>query len=167
MNQTRPRTRAAIAALGLALLVAGCGGDQDVSPRTIRKARMAWEKARIKNYDLEWITTGPQTDPSGAHYAVAVRDGVVQSVGMVRPDGKTAAVHPARPDFYGVDGLFLTLEEEMAQLKTDAPFNAPRGTRVVLKFTPDAKLGYPRSYRRDVLIQPKGLTIDVVRFEPR
>ena len=149
------------------VLLAGCGGDQDVSPRTIRKARMSWEKARIRNYDLEWITTGPQTGPGGVQYAVAVRDGAVKSVEVVRPDGKKAAVHPARPEFYGVDGLFTTLEEEMAQLKTGDPFNAPRGTKVLLRFTPDAKLGYPRSYRRDVLTQPKGLTIDVVRFEPR
>jgi hypothetical protein len=36
----------------------------------------------------------------------------------------------------------------------------------VLRFEPDPKLGYPRSYRRDVLGTPQALAIDVVRFEP-
>ena len=37
----------------------------------------------------------------------------------------------------------------------------------MLRFTPDPQLGYPRSYRRDVLGTPQVLAIDVTRFTPR
>ena len=73
---------------------------------------------------------------------------------------------PGDPSYYSVDGLFTILEEERSQLLTDAPFGQPKGTSVLLKFTPDPELGYPKRYRRDVVGSPKGLAIDVVRFVP-
>ena len=167
MRHNRTRSVAAMIVLGLSLSAAGCGQGEDLSEKSLRKARIAWNQAKVRSYDLEWIATGPQTGPSGDRYAVAVRDGEVTTVERVGPDGKRSTLRPAKPQFYGMDGLFLTMEEELAQLKTDAPFNARKGTEVVLRFTTDPKLGYLKSYRRDILTQPKGLTIDVVRFEPR
>ncbi len=167
MNATTPRIIAAILAIGLSLSAAGCGQGEVVGEKSLRKARIAWNQSKIRGYDLEWITTGPQTSPSGDHYAVAVREGEVTSIERVSADGKRVPIRPAKPQFYGMDGLFLTMEEELAQLETDAPFNAPKGTDVVLRFTTDPKLGYLKSYRRDILTQPRGLAIDVVRFVPR
>ena len=75
-------------------------------------------------------------------------------------------MRPAEPEYYGIDGLFLTIEEELAQLQTATPFGQAKGTKAVLRFTPDPQLGYPRSYRRDVLGTPQVLAIDVTRFDP-
>src|SRR5262249_47666670 len=70
------------------------------------------------------------------------------------------------PKYFGVDGLFTTIADELAQLKMDRPFGQPKGTKVVMRFTPDPKLGYPRSYRRDVLGTAQGVAIDVIRLIP-
>ena len=60
----------------------------------------------------------------------------------------------------------MTIADELAQLGTSTPFGQPKGTKSVLRFTPDPELGYPRRYRRDVLGTPLALAIDVIRFEP-
>ena len=60
----------------------------------------------------------------------------------------------------------MIMSDELAQRKSNAPFGQPKGTKSVLRFTPDPKLGYPRSYRRDVLGAPMSLAIDVVRLVP-
>ena len=95
-----------------------------------------------------------------------MRGGAVRSVEQLLPDGRTVELHPGEPKYYGVDGLFLTIADEYAQLRTDAPFGQAKGTKAVLRFSPDPKYGYPRSYRRDVLGTPMAVAIDVVRFVP-
>jgi hypothetical protein len=75
-------------------------------------------------------------------------------------------VHPAEPRFYGVEGLYMIIGDELAQLETSTPFGQPKGTKAVLRFVPDPQLGYPRRYRRDVVGSPLALAIDVIRFEP-
>jgi hypothetical protein len=97
---------------------------------------------------------------------VTVRGGSVQKVESVAPDGRKFELHPAESRFYGVDGLFTTIADELAQLKTDRPFGQLRGTKVVMRFTTDKKLGFPLSYRRDVLGTSQGLAIDVIRLIP-
>jgi hypothetical protein len=166
----RPTNRHARRVIALALLASvagGCSNAVDVRPRTLRKARQTWEQANIKNYELEWTSTGPQTGRRGAHYRVKVRDGNVQSVEAIQPDGIFVPVNTKKPEYFGIEGLFRTMEEEMAQLDTDKPFGQPKGTRVVLQFTPDEKYGFPHSYRRDVMTVPQGVAIDVVKFEPK
>ncbi len=142
--------------------VAGCSGGQPVTPETIADARKVWAQAGIRDYDLEWMAAGM----NHAHYYVTVRGGVVRKVESVAPGGRRFEVHPAEARFYGVDGLFTTIADELAQLKTDRPFGQPAGTKVVMRFSPDPKLGYPRSYRRDVLGTTQGLAIDVIRLIP-
>jgi hypothetical protein len=145
----------------LALALAGCGGE-DVTQQSLARARQRWERAAIRNYDLEWTSHGL----SRGHYVVTVRDGQVRSITSLLPNGRSLAVHPAEPKFYGVEGLFLILGDELAQLRTDTPFGQPKGTKAVLRFTPDPEFGYPRRYRRDVLGTPLALAIDVIRFRP-
>jgi hypothetical protein len=146
--------------VGALLTLAGCAGGEDVTARSIAEARRRWDHAGIRNYDLEWTSAGL----SRAHYVVEVRGGEVRSISSILPDGKRMEVHPPEPKFYGVEGLFMVIGDELAQLRTKTPFGQPKGTKAVLRFTPDPELGYPRRYRRDVLGTPLALAIDVVRF---
>jgi hypothetical protein len=66
-----------------------------------------------------------------------------------------------------VDGLFLTIAEELAQLKTETPFTRPRGTKVLMRFKPDPKLGYPLWYRRNVMGATRSMQIDVLKLVPK
>jgi hypothetical protein len=146
----------------LALLCSslGCAGGQEVTTEAIEKAKNLWSQAGILDYELEWTTTGP----NNAHYDVTVRGGEVRRVESVVPDGRRIELHPGAPRYFGVDGLFLTMANELAQKKSERPFGQPPGTRVVMRFEPDPNLGYPHWYRRDVLGTPQAVTIDVLRL---
>ncbi|MFO0889436.1 MAG: DUF6174 domain-containing protein [Isosphaeraceae bacterium] len=141
-------------------LVLGCSGGEAVTPEALARAKATWGRAGLKDYDLEWTSSGIAT----GHYSVVVRGGSVRKVQSVAPDGRLFELHPAEPRFYGVDGLFTTIADELAQLKQPLPFGQPAGTKVVMRFTTDRELGYPRSYRRNVLGTPQGLSIDVIRL---
>lgn len=159
----RPPAVLMVALLGSALAaVGGCAGGDEVTTQALRKARVRWAKAGVRDYDLEWTSTGPRN----ARYAVTVRGGRVESIEAVAPDGSRHPVKSYEPRYFSIDGLFLTIADELAQLDQPAPFNQPRGSRAVLRFTPDPDYGYPRHYRRDVMGAPAALSIDVVRFAP-
>ncbi len=143
-------------------LVVGCSGTVAVTPERFIAAKKTWTEAQVRDYDLEWTASGMNP----AHYYVTVRGGTVRKVESVARDGQKHEVHPAEPRFYGVDGLFTTIADEMMQLKSARPFGQPEGTKVVMRFALDRKLGYPRSYRRDVLGTPQHLAIDVIRLVP-
>ncbi|WP_074308354.1 hypothetical protein [Singulisphaera sp. GP187] len=144
------------------LALAGCGGGEPVTKQSIAQARKVWARARIDDYDLDWTSSGT----NNAYYHVIVRDGRVRRLEQVLPDGRTVELHPGKPEYFGVDGLFLTMAEEHAQLETDRPFGQAKGSKAVLLFTPDPKYGYPQSYRRDVVGAILPVAIDVVRFVP-
>jgi uncharacterized protein DUF6174 len=149
-------------ALGLLLVgLSGCGGGQRVTPEAIARAKQTWQQAGIKNYNLEWVSTGQNR----SHYRVFVRDGQVRKVYSILPDKREIEMHPARPSFYSIEGLFVVIEDELAQLKSDTPFGQPKGTRAVLRFTADPKLGYPQRYERDVGGTRQGVSIEVVKLE--
>jgi hypothetical protein len=155
-------TLVAMTALAAVCLFARCSGGQSVTPEALAAARRVWAEAEFRDYDLEWTASGM----TSAHYYVTVRGREVRKVESVAPDGRRFELHPADPRFYGVDGLFTTIADELAQLETDRPFGQPKGTKVVMRFTPDLRLGYPRFYRRDVLGTSQGLAIDVIRLIP-
>ncbi len=69
------------------------------------------------------------------YYHVTVRDGRVRQLEQVLPDGRSVELHPGKPEYFGVDGLFLTMAEEHAQLGTDRPFGQAKGSKAVLLFT--------------------------------
>jgi hypothetical protein len=147
----------------LPLIVAGCGGGEEVTVQSIGKAKQLWEQARVRDYNLEWTTSGR----TNGHYRVEVREGQVRSVDSVLADGRTLPVPTAEPKYYGVEGLFTIIKDELAQLQFPEPFGQPKGTKIILRFTSDPKLGFPRRYRRDVLGTPQTVAIDVIRFEPK
>ncbi len=162
LAMNRPRRSRPWIVLSLALLpLAGCVEGEDVDPRTIARARRVWDQAKPSNYDLEWTVSGARE----AHYLVAVRDGSVQSIESVGPDGKKTAIHPPDPSYYSVEGLFHTLEDEADQVIQPRPFGLPEGTIPKLRFDSDPRLGYPRRYRRSV-DRPEGrLALDVLRID--
>jgi hypothetical protein len=146
----------------LFLTLAGCAGGEAVTLNSIAAARARWDGANIRDYDLEWTSSGL----SNAHYVVSVRDGRVSLVETIAPDGRRGVVRPAEPEYYGVEGLFTIMADELAQLDQPAPFGQPKGTKAVLRFAADPKIGYPRRYRRDVVGAPMALAIDVIRLSP-
>jgi hypothetical protein len=162
LRPTRPARIARWALPACLLVLVGCGRGVEVTPGSLAQARQRWKQANVRNYNLEWTNTGLMN----GHYRVAVRGREVRSVETVLPDGRVFAAPTAEPKAYGVEGLFVVIDEELAQLKTDAPFGQPKGTKVVLRFTPDPTYGYPTSYRRDVLGTPRSVAIDVIRFDP-
>jgi Family of unknown function (DUF6174) len=148
--------------LAIAAFALGCSRGQEVTPQSLAQARQLWQDAGISDYELEWTVTGP----NNAHYDVTVQAGQVRKVTSVQPDGQRVERQPPDTRFYSVDGLFLTIADELAQLKTDRPFNQPSGTKVLMRFQPDSKLGYPRWYRRDVMGTSQAMRIDVVKLVP-
>jgi hypothetical protein len=142
--------------------LSGCAGGEEVTARSLREARQRWEQAGVRDYDLEWASSGLNQ----SRYVVAVRGGRVRTVEAVGPDGARHEQKPAEPDYFGVDGLFKVIADELKQLDSTAPFGQPKGSRAVLRFTPDPTYGYPRNYRRDVVGAPMALAIDVLRFTP-
>ncbi len=139
----------------------GCGGGVDATPDAIKVAEAKWNAAGIRDYNIEWTNSGQ----GNGHYRVFVRDGEVKAIYSLLPGGREVVAKPGQPRFYSVNGLFLTIKDEMAQRETATPFGQPKGTSAILKFTPDPELGYPQSYRRDVLGTPKGVSIDVDRLD--
>jgi hypothetical protein len=153
-------TLVSLLTLGSAL---GCAGGQEVTPEAIDRAKQVWANAGIRDYQIEWRVRGP----NNAHYVVTVNGGGVRKVESVLRDGRALELHPGEPRFFGVDGLFLTISDELAQLKTDAPFGQAKGTKVVMRFGCDPKLGYPLWYRRDVVGTTQAVSIDVIRLTPK
>ncbi|MEO6809955.1 MAG: DUF6174 domain-containing protein [Isosphaeraceae bacterium] len=157
-------TRQRVPYFALVLLVlAGCAGGEEVNTRTIKAAERTWQASGIKDYNLEWTTSGIREN----HYRVFVRDGQVRAIYLVQPDGREIVAKPGEPQAFGVEGLFRTIEEELDMALSDNPFGQPKGTRVVLKFTPDPRLGYPTEFHRDVIGGPRGLVIHVTGFDPK
>jgi hypothetical protein len=146
----------------VSLVVSGCAGGETVSASALKAAKAKWEAAKVADYNLEWRSSGARE----GRYRVFVRDGQVKAIYSVYK-GKEIVAKPGQPRFYGVDGLFLVIEEDLAQLDTATPFGQPKGTSAVMRFQPDATYGYPKSYFRDVLGTPQGISIDVLKFEPK
>ncbi len=151
------------------MAVCGCGGGVEVNALNLAQARSLWDAAKVHDYDLEWTTSGDQN----GHYVAFVRGGSVKAIHAFVEDRKARRmreieVKPGDPSYYGVEGLFKIIKEEQAQCADGgSALGASKGARMLLKFTPDPKLGYPRRYRRDVVGQTRRLALDVVRLDPR
>jgi hypothetical protein len=141
----------------------GCAGGEDATAESLEQAKQLWKKAAIHDYDVEWTVTGP----NNAHYYVTVLGDDVVKVDSIQPDGRKVEARSNAPRFFSVDGLFLTIAEELALKKTERPFNKPPGTKVIMRFKPDHKLGYPLWYRRDVMGSSQPMRIDVLKLIPK
>lgn len=151
----------------LATIVSGCGRGEPLGPRSLRKARETWLRTGIRSYDVEWTVSGPQTAGRVVHYRIAVRSGLPESVKVAQDNGTWIDVHTNKPEYFTIDGLFRTLEEELDQLDSPTPFGKPKGTSILLEFTPDDILGFPRKYRRDIVGVKPGLSINVIKFDKK
>lgn len=145
-----------------AVAASGCSRGEAVTADSLAAAKAVWAHAGISDYQLEWKATGK----NNVHYVVTVRDGAVTHIVSLTPSGDEVPAHPAETRFYSVDGLFTTIADELAQLKTGRPFGQPPDTQVVMRAHFDPKLGYPISYRREVLGVSQGLAIDVIKLTP-
>ena len=145
-----------------AVAASGCSRGEAVTADSLASAKATWARAGIRDYQLEWKATGR----NNVHYVVTVRDGAVTHIASLAPNGEEVPAHPAETRFYSVDGLFTTIADELAQLKTDRPFGQPPDSQVVMRVRFDPKLGYPVSYHRDVLGASHGLAIDVIKLTP-
>jgi hypothetical protein len=97
---------------------------------------------------------------------VTVRDSLVKKVEAIQPGGGRVALHPGAPRYYSVDGLFVTIADELAQLEKPSPFEQPAGTKILMKFKTHPKLGYPEWYRRDIMGTSLSARIDVIKLTP-
>lgn len=170
MRQNTAFRRASSAVVFLLLVCVGCGNSVDVSTRSIREAKRTWDESNIRDYDLEWRSTGDQP----GHYLVYVRQGKVREVRRILEtkreiqanNGRNVIeAHPGDPTLYSVEGLFRILEQELDEAQSETPFGTRKEARVLLKFTPDDDLGYPRSYRRDVTGARSSLALDVMKLD--
>ena len=139
----------------------GCSGGQDVSADGIKAARELWSKAGIRDYELEYTTA-----PANGHFLVTVHDGEVKKVESIQPGGTRVEMHPGAPRYYSVNGLFVTIADELAQLEKPNPFEQPKGTRILMKFKTNPELGYPEWYRRDIMGASQSARIDVIKLTP-
>jgi hypothetical protein len=160
--QRRPRWLDRLSIPALLIVTVGCGGGESVTPQALAQSKRLWTQAHIQDYDLDWSIRGP----NNAHYLVTVRGGDVRKIEMFQRDGSKVELHSAQPDTFGVDGLFRTIDEELANVKSDRPFGQPKGTRVVMRFQLDDKLGYPHWYHRDVLGTALSIAIEVNALTP-
>ncbi len=161
-QRRRPRWQARLVVPAMLIMTAGCGGGENVTPEAIAQSRRLWTQANIHDYDLEWSVRGK----NNAHYLVTVRDAEVRKIEMFQPDGSKLELPSPKPESFSVDGLIRTIDEELAQLKTDRPFDQPKGTTIVMRFQPDPKLGYPHWYHRDVLGTELSIAIEVNSMTP-
>lgn len=159
------RSPALLALSLLSFTVPGCGvgGGEDVNARTMGQAKRLWDRAGVADYDLEWSSSGARD----GHYRVRVRGGVVERVTQVLGDGSVREARPGDASYYGVDGLFRTIEADVDHCRELIERGPEKGSRVFLRFWPDPALGYPRRYRRDVSGSLRSLAIDVLRFDPK
>jgi hypothetical protein len=161
---SRPAARrlARFSILALTVPILGCDGGQTVTPEALQQAKRVWAKAEIRDYDLDWTVKGS----NNAHYFVTVRGGEVRKLELVRPSDEKVLLHSGEPQSFGIDGIFKTIADEILIEKSAQPFGQPKGTKVIMRFQPDAKLGYPHWYRRDVLGTPFSVAIEVKKLIP-
>ena len=152
-----PFWRARFEVAALLTCAIGCAGGETVTPEAVDLARRLWTKASIRDYDLDWTVRGR----NNAHYLATVRDGEVRKLKSIAPNGATGELRPVDREYYSVDGLFRTMADDLAMLNSDRPFGEPKGTKVVMRFQPDSRLGYPHFYRRDVLGTSLSISIEV------
>ena len=164
LHQSYSRLVTCLCIAACLLASSGCGETgEPLDAARLDRNQATWTASGPADYNLEWQSISSRNQ---SVYRVYVRNGKVESIRLLRPDGKAIALKPAEPEFYSIPGLFRTIREELAQSKLSKPFGQPPHTTVVLTIRSDPELGYPTLYRRDILGVDERMGIDVTRFEP-
>jgi hypothetical protein len=131
---------------------------EPVTREALAAARARWQGARIANYDLDLETRGAQV----GNYHVEVRDHQVRSI--IR-DGTPAT--PNDLDYWTVDGLFVTIEEELDRAESRRGGPSDPVMDVWLRMRCHPKLGYPVRFVSHVPMRTQSVEIHVLRLEPQ
>ncbi len=113
-------------------------------------------------------SSGANAGLGTGHYGVFVRGGEVKAIYSVIPGGREVVVRPGAPRLYSVDGLFLIIQDEVAQhVDQPVPFRAAEGDSAEAAGSRlDPELGYPRAIAATSLHRTaKGVSIDVLRLD--
>lgn len=140
---------AAIAGSLLVVRFAGKAPSPPLTERGLSEARARWSAAGAQNYSLTVVVKGREP----AVHVVEVRAGTAH----LTTDGR------AQPDrlasYWTVEGMFLTLEEDLANRSApSAAFGVPDPRDVFLDAVFDPVNGVPKRYLRQVKERP--LTVE-------
>lgn len=136
---------------------------RDTTPKLTRDrfeaAKLKWEQAAPKNYNIEIKVTGLQA----ATYNVQVRRGDVVSA------SRNGTPLPRRHGFatWSVPGMFSTIGHDVEQVQAIQDGSAkPGASRLELRGEFDCKFGYPQHYYRYEWKTRNEVSWDVTEFEP-
>ena len=135
------------------------GRLHQLTSKDLDAARALWHQSAVTDYDLDVEVSGAQS----GRYAIEVRGGKLR---RITRDGEPA--NPADGDYWTVEGLFRTIEQELylAQSGTDA-MQLPSGAQIVLLGRFDLTMGYPIDYVRQVTGASQSVRIHVHGLVPR
>ena len=148
---------------GLAVLVAMSfvllpDRTKPVTREGLAAARNRWDQANIASYDMDLETRGAQV----GSYHVEVRDHEVRSITR---DGTPAT--PNALEYWTVEGLFLTIEEELDRAQSWRGRASDAVTDVWLRMRCHPKLGYPVRFVSQVPGRTQSVEIHVLQLDPR
>jgi hypothetical protein len=129
------------AVVGLLALVLLPGRTEPVKRERLAAARQQWEAANVASYTMDLDVSGAQT----GRYHVEVVDG---KLSRITRNGQPA--DPAAGDYWTVEGLFRTIEEELDAAEQPGGGAFPEGSQVQLRMRCHSKLGYPVRFTRQV-----------------
>ena len=134
------------------------GRTQPVTRELLANARDQWAAANLSDYDMEIDVSGAQT----GRYHVVVRGG---KLSQITRDGRPA--DPAEGEYWTVEGLFRTIEEELDLIDHPASGAFSDQRQAWLRIGCHPTLGYPLRYIRQVPGTSLGVQIRVRSLKPR
>ena len=127
--------------------------DEPLTPDALRAAKAQWKASGPKSYTLE-------VDVGGDLHLIRVRDGEVVDMTI----GGADAPGDARA-YWSVEGMFGFLQAELENASDpQRTYGVSDPSRVILRATFDAELGFPRRFFRHVLGHGAGIQWEVRRF---
>lgn len=125
---------------------------------SLQSAHELWKQCDPKNYQMNVVVTGSQSQT----YQVEVRDGVAASVtqGNGLPVKRRASWQ-----YWTIDGLLGVIDHDLRYVDDPARgFGANRGSAVILRARFDAQWGFPAAYERVILSPASQMRWKVTEF---